>query len=213
MSRESFLQGLNEALGTNVRREPTPRQVGRYFASLSGDEAIAAYEDYASSFYVHITTVSRNPLADVEYPGGSCDRWQEITRRRRHGPRRIIDCEAYAFMAYRLLGQAGFSREGYQTFYLPTPEGPANWHIVAVLGIPESRRRLYIGGPVISRSSFAERHRVYPQRSHDSRSAPMGDTPQEAIENMMRYARSGQARELAPLPPRRPARIPPVMSE
>ncbi len=213
MSRQTFLQGLNTALGTSVRGFPSTTLVRRYFATLSGDAAIQAYEDYASSFYVHISSVSRNPSADVTYPGGSCDRWTEVVRRRRSGPRRIIDCEGFAFIAYQLLSAAGFQQIGYQIFYLPTPGQPTDWHMVAVLQVPRGRQRIYIGGPQVSRRAFDEKHRVFPRRSHDARSAPIADTPGQAIANMQRDAAAGRTREIAPLPPRRPMRIPPVVAE
>jgi hypothetical protein len=213
MSRQTFLQGLNAALGTSISGFPDPAAVRRYFATLNGEEAIRAYEDYASSFYVHIVNVSASSNADVVYPGGSCDRWVEVTRRRRSGSRRIIDCEGFAFIAHQLLGAAGFQQLGYQVFYLPTPGRPTDWHIVAVLQVPRGSGRLFVGGPEVSRRAFDEMHRVFPSRSHDARSAQIGDTPGQAIENMQRDAAAGHTREIAPLPPRRPARVPPVMAE
>jgi hypothetical protein len=213
MSRESFIAGLNRALGTSIRTFPSLDLLRRYFATLAPDAAIRAYEDYASSFYVHIAVSSRNPAADVTYPGGACDRWQEVTGGRRSEGRRVIDCEGFAYIAHELLRAAGFNPAGYQVFYIPTAGQPSDWHIVAVLEPPDGGPRVYVGGPQVSRQAFEEIRRVYPRRSHDARRAQIGETALQAIDNMQREAALGRVREVAPLAPRRGATVPPVVAE
>ncbi len=213
MSRQTFLADMSRVLETRVRGVPSLAQLRRYFRALTPDAALAAYQEYASSFYVHIATATGDPTADVTYPGGACDRWREVTGRRQSGGRRIIDCEGFAFIAYQLLHEAGFLQIGYQVFYLATRGQPTDWHLVAVLEYPGEGPDVYIGGPTVSRRASEEINRVYPRRGHNARTAPLGDTPVEAIDNMYHEEETGRAIELAPLGPRRRAVVPPVMSD
>lgn len=181
-----------------------------YFGAFRNDPdgALNAYREYALSFYVHIMRVSTDPDADVEWPGGSCDRWSEIASRRRNQYRRVIDCEGYAFIAQQLLGAAGWSLAGYRIIYLPTRSNPSDFHIVAVMDYPgETSRRIFIGSERVSTNWMSEANAVFPQGSSNARTTSIAPTAAQAIEEMQQQIGSGDSTELAPFRDRR-SRVP-----
>lgn len=216
MSRESFLAAMRAALGRDVRRErdqPAWTDLAAYMQSLRDDPdaALRAYREYVEAFYVHVAHARRDPSADVTWPGGSCDRWSELAERPRYQHRRIIDCEGYAFIAHRLLSEAGWSLRGYQVLYvLPTDASGWDYHIVAIMEYPGVlSRRVYIGSERVSTSAVSEAHHVWPSGSFNAHYGPVERTAQAAIDEAARQASSGPAREVAPLRGRRSV-APPV---
>jgi hypothetical protein len=218
MSRESFIADMEGALGrapSLSHGQPSNDDLRAYFATLGAepDAALAAYREYASSFYVHISRTGSGTDADVSWPGGSCDRWSELVSRPRDQHRRIVDCEGFAFIAQELLAAAGWDTVGYAVVYLPTTTDPTNLHMVAVLEYPGDRpRRVYIGSERTSESWLSEANAVYPDGSVNARISGTAATPQEAIAEMQREIVSGEAREVAPLSGRR-SRLPELREE
>lgn len=198
MSKATFISGLNAALGTSLAptATPSPQQLTSYFQTLDPAAALAAYEDYASSYYVHAVSSAAVPGSDVQYAGGACDAWSEVTSHRvlDHG-RRVIDCEGFAWLGHTLLGEAGFIPRGFRIYYLPavTPgQDPTDWHIIAIMQFPigssTPSRRVYIGGPRVSNSMHQETQRAYPADWLNAELAPMGMSPATAIQNMIQHA-------------------------
>ncbi|MEW5702014.1 MAG: hypothetical protein AB1792_07280 [Candidatus Zixiibacteriota bacterium] len=209
MSRESFISDMQTALARSPalrRGQPGEDDLQAYFATLRGDPdaALAAYREYAASFYVHIAHTSAGAGADVSWPGGACDRWSELVARPSHQHRRIIDCEGFAYIAAELLPSAGWTLLGYAVIYLATTTDPEDFHMVAVLEYPGATpRRVYIGSERTSTSWLSEANAVFPQGSVNARSTGVHDEPQDAIEEMQEEIESGAAIEVAPLTERR----------
>ena len=216
MSRASFLAAMHEALGRDARREsgqPVWTDLAVYIQTLRDDPdaALRAYREYVQAFYVHVAHARRDPGADVAWPGGSCDRWSELSERPRYQHRRIIDCEGYAYIADRLLSEAGWNRRGYQVLYvLPTGTSGWDYHIVAIMEYPGVlSQRVYIGSDRISTSAVSEAQHIWPSGSFNAHYGPVERTAQVAIDEASRQAAAGPEREVAPLRGRR-STAPPV---
>jgi len=218
MSRESFIGDMRASLGRDPslrHGQPDRDDLRAYFETLrdSPDAALAAYREYAGSFYVHIVRTSAGAGADVTWPGGACDRWSELVARPSDQHRRIIDCEGYAFVAAELLPAAGWTLQGYAVIYLASSTDPADLHMVAVLEYPgDPPRRVYIGSERASTSWLTEANAVFPQGSVNARITGVAGAPQDAIDDMQRQIDSGEAREVAPLSERR-SRAPDLREE
>jgi len=221
MIKATFIAGLNAALGTSLDNQATPSQsqVRQYLQTLHDPaRAIAVYNDYASSFYVHAAASAAVPGSDVTYASGTCNAWAEITSHRvlDHG-RRVIDCEGFAWLANTLLGEAGFIPRGYRVLYMPSPtpgQQPTDWHIIVIMQFPigssSSSRRVYIGGPQVSSSLGQERRRAYPSNWVNAEVAPTAMTQGQAIQNMIDHASQVDTSDPAQLGPRPELRGPPV---
>ena len=210
MSQESFISDMQRALGRPVQTrggQPAAGDVRAYFRTLSGNpsQALAAYEEYAGSFMIHVAAATRGRTGDVTWPGGTCDQWSEIVSRpqdRQH--RRMIDCEGYAYLAQDLLTEADWSFIGYEVIYLPTQTEPEDFHIMAVLDSPGAQpRRVYIGHQRASDSWFSEAQRVWPGGFQNAQTVGTSPTAQAGMDRVVRRIESGAARELAPLSGRR----------
>jgi len=213
MSKATFISGLNAALGTSLgpTGTPSPQQLRSYFQTLDPAAALAVYEDYASSYYVHAFSSTAVPGSDVQYAGGACDAWSEVTSHRvLDQGRRVIDCEGFAWLGHTLLGEAGFIPRGFRIYYIPaaTPgQDPTDWHIIAIMQFPlgssTPSRRVFIGGPRVSDSLHQEGQRVYPTNWLNAELAPWGVSPSAAIQNMMEHAASEDTAEPAQFAPPR----------
>ena len=202
MSRESFLADLRTALGRNVAMrpggQPAHADVLAYFRTLSGnpERALAVYQDYVQSFYIHAAHVPNDRSGgNVDWPGGSCDRWDELVARRRHQSQRIIDCEGYAFMGAQLLQAAGWRLQGYLVIYLlPTRTTPFDYHMMSVLQSPGAQTQaVYVGSDRPSNAWVTEAHRVWPQAHFSVRASTVEDTPDAAIAAVQQeVARQGE---------------------
>lgn len=216
MSQESFIADMQATLGRGVRLQrgqPNRSDLLEYFRSL-GDlsRAVERFTEYARSFYVHISFVPGSRTGDVAWPGGSCDRWSEITARPRHQSQRIIDCEGYAFLAAELLGAAGWRHLGYQVIFRPaTQTAPMDYHLVAVLEHPyESANRLYVGTARPSPSAVTEASRVWPDAAFDVQYGPIASDARRAIQTAIEYLDDEAPREVVPLRQRRLVTPPPL---
>ncbi|GAB4328342.1 MAG: hypothetical protein Kow0074_24240 [Candidatus Zixiibacteriota bacterium] len=210
MSRESFLQDMQQAIQRPVRQSgghPNTNDLLEYFRTLRNNPnaALAAYREYAGSFMIHIESATRGRQIDVAWPGGSCDRWSEILSRPQRQHRRMIDCEGYAYLAQQLLTAAGWDFIGFEIIYLPTQQTePEDYHIMAVLESPgEPPRRVYIGSDRISDSWFDEARSVWPGEYQNAETVGPAPTVEDGIDRVMRRVESGAAREIAPLSGRR----------
>jgi hypothetical protein len=150
-NKEEFVARMAEALGEAITNpnNPSEDQVRRYFRTLNGrtQDAIDAYEGYASLFYIHVAQ-SGNPHATVTYPGGAggrlCDSLAEVHARRSESGRHVIDCNGFAVMGVTLLADAGFQ---FSRYMVAVPPGAIteDWsgHIFAEM-IADGRR-IYVG--------------------------------------------------------------------
>lgn len=216
MSRESFLADMHAALGRAPSApggQPGERDLVSYFTTLRNDpeRALAAYHDYALSFYIHVADATGDRSADVVWPGGSCDRWSELAVRPRRHQQRIIDCEGYAYLAQELLTAAGWRLRGYQVLYLlPTRTTTFDYHMVAVLEFPDGGRVVYIGTARISDSAVTDAHHVWPDVGFNARYGPIRPTAHDAIDEVQRLVETGPQREIAPMRQRHSVLPPPM---
>lgn len=153
-NKDEFVSRMRDALGENIANpnDPSEEQVRRYFRTLNGrtQDAIDAYEGYASLFFIHLER-SRNPDATVVYPGGPggrdvCDSFAEVRARGSENGRHVIDCRGFAVMGVELLSEAGFQFSSYMIAIPPTAITPGEWtgHVIAEMITPDGRR-VYVG--------------------------------------------------------------------
>ena len=205
MSRESFIADMERELHrppSLSNGQPGLADLRAYFETLRGnpDGALRAYREYARSFLVHIETATSGGTIDVVWPGGSCDRWDELVARPRRQHRRVIDCEGYALVAHRLLEAAGWDFAGYIVLYLPTQTDPSDYHIVVVMEYPgDSGETVYIGSGNIHYSWSGEATSVWGGEGSNARSSGLATTADEAMESVQRQAGSAHSRVIAPL--------------
>jgi hypothetical protein len=216
MSRESFIADMRTALGRLIplsHGQPSQADLRAYFQTLASDSARAleAYQEYARSFYIHTAFVPGDRTGNVEWPGGSCDRWSELASRRRLHGQRVIDCEGYALLAAQLLAAAGWNLHGYQVIYiLPTRTTSFDYHLVAVLQDPSDASRIVcIGSVRPAESAVTEAHRVWPDAAFNVRYGSVEATAQAAIDHASRQSAAGPQREVAPMRQRRSSVPPP----
>ncbi len=217
MSRESFIANLRTALGHEPvldHGQPSQADLLAYFATMrdSATQSLAAYQEYAQSFYIHTAYVPGDRTGDVSWPGGSCDRWSELVHRRRYHGQRVIDCEGYAYVAAQLLTAAGWRLLGYQVIYLlPTQTTGFDYHLVAVLEHSgEATQQVYIGTQRPSTSAISEAFHVWPDAQFNVRYSSIEATAEAAIAFASREAAAGPQREIAPMRQRRSV-VPPAL--
>jgi len=190
-SKEEFVARMAEALEEAITtpNNPSGDQVRRYFRTLNGrtQDAIDAYEGYASLFYIHVAQ-SGNPQATVTYPGGAggrlCDSFAEVHARRSESGRHVIDCNGFATMGVTLLTEAGFQFSRYMVA-VPLSAITEDWsgHIFAEM-IADGRR-IYLGNDDIIFSPAEAVVGIAGWSPEDEVNAEYGsgDTIQEAIDD------------------------------
>jgi hypothetical protein len=189
-NKEEFVARMTEALGEGITNpnNPSEEQVRRYFRTLNGrtQDAIDAYEGYASLFYIHVAS-SNNPHASVTYPGGSggqCDSFAEVHARQSQSGRHVIDCRGFAVMGVALLTEAGFQFSRYMVAVSPSAI-TEDWagHIFAEM-IADGRR-IYLGNDDIIFSPAEAVVGIAGWSPEDEVNAEYGsgDTIQEAIDD------------------------------
>ena len=141
-----FIQAVRDALDQQTLPDTPPSQatMEAYFRTFLAGNAYderRAFFNYALAFYIHINEF--NPTGDVGYPGGTCDRWTDLTSRTLRNGRRVIDCEGYAFLASILLVAAGWTLDGYRLAY--STADTSNFHIAAQLTLGSDT--VCVGGP------------------------------------------------------------------
>jgi len=216
-NREEFVQRMTTALEEEASNPPTQDQVRRYFRTLRGrtQDALEAYEGYATLFFVHVGD-SSNPGSNVVYPGGAggrntCDSLAEVLARRSEGSRHVVDCRGFSVMAIELLREAGFSSPSYMIAVPPSATGDS-WQGHVFIRINSSDgSQIYIGNNRIHASaSGAVEHLAgwSPQDSTNVRYG-FGDTYQEALEDAIDIVDTrdddplSDPSAIAPLAPRR----------
>ncbi len=191
--KEEFASRMREALGERITNpnNPSEAQVRRYFRSLRGrtQDAIDAYEGYATLFFVH-SQYSSNPDTVVTYPGGAgggiCDNFREVLARRLENGRHVIDCRGFAVMGVTLLTEAGFQFSRYMVAIPPTATTTGEWtgHVIAEMITPDGQR-VYVGNNRVHQSASSAVHNLAGWSPDDvaNVSYGSGDTIQEATSN------------------------------
>lgn len=154
-TREEFIQQMRDALGEEIENPPTPDQLRRFFGTLNGrtQDAIEAFESYASLFLIHPTHTGDSDDASVTYWGGGSEQFfdgmdEEYPALLMMNEQYIVDCEGFANIGSELLQSAGFT---FNQFIVAVPlrgriegeprryTGP-RMHVIAELSIGGRRR-------------------------------------------------------------------------
>jgi hypothetical protein len=219
--RVLFVREMEDRLvGREIHTPPTREELVDYFSTYSSrdpSQARNAFFRYALAFHVHIEEVT--PGGDVNYPGGSCDQWSDLTSRPLNQGRRIQDCEGFAYMASVLFQAAGWALDGYRIAYMQLQQGQTiddlEFHIAAQLS--RGGNTIFVGhARPTTTIMFNEARRVFSGRSFQVLSATYG-TPQEAIAAVQQEAqrspeelRENHSDEVAPFRPRSGGGPPPT---
>jgi hypothetical protein len=181
------------------------------------DEGLKAYRQYVRAFYMHI---------DEEKPGGDikwnkyCDSWTKIDRARLKpsadgSPRRVIDCEGYAFIAATLLPEAGWTLVGYIGFYKPGDSDSGHLAVKLVYKRTLPPGTIIGQDSVVTGTAGTDNKAAIDERNELFKSYPGGPSgvswtdpkpgPKEATDAVEAGVNASEQHSRAPLLPRSPA--------